>query len=425
MSGSLTPEIRQVVVQDIVRLTKEKYVFPDVGKEIARLVQDKLEQGDYDAITDADELAITLSEDLRAMSNDRHWSIVYDPQQATARIDSEGEDEKARLARWLEHARTINFGFEKVERLSGNVGYIDLRQFARSEYAGETAVAAMGFVALCDALIFDLRRNRGGYPSMVQLLTSYLFDPKPRHINTFYRRPTDDYQQFWTFPHVPGKRLPHIPVYVLTSHATGSGAEEFAYNLKYMARAIIVGETTVGAAHPVMVETVQERFQVRLPYGRPINPITKENWEVTGVKPHITVPQEDALKTAHLHALEQMVMKCKDDRHKRTLEWGMEIVKSRYAPITVEEPSLSRYVGQYGKRSFAIENGMLTYRHRDYPVVWKLLPMTETRFRLNDDIKFEFIVDEPGVASSVAISYRDGRPEIRVARGSKERQGVS
>jgi hypothetical protein len=416
VEATLEPEIRQAVVQDIIRLTKEKYVFPDVGQEIARFLQDKLEQGIYGAITDPNELSMALTEDLQAISNDRHWSIVYDPERATANIDPDGEDDSGRLARWLEQARASNFGFEKVERLRGNVGYIELRQFAPSEYAGDTAIAAMGFLAHCDALIFDLRQTHGGYPSMVQLITSYLFDPEPRHINSFYRRPTDDYQQFWTFPHVPGKRLPNIPVYVLTSQATGSAAEEFAYNVKHMARATLVGETTIGAAHPVTVETIQGCFQVRLPYGRPINPVTKGNWEATGVEPHMAVPQKDALMVAHLHALEKVVAEGKDGSRKLTAEWELEIVKSQYAPVTVEESRLSRYAGSYGKRSFALEDRTLTYTYLDQPEAWELVPMTETRFRLDDDVKFEFIVDEQGMASAVTISYRDGRPEIMVAR---------
>jgi hypothetical protein len=183
-----------------------------------------------------------------------------------------------------------------------------------------------------------------------------------------------------------------------------------------MERATIIGETTVGAAHPVTMEIVQEYFRVRLPYGRPINPITKENWEAAGVEPHIAVPQEEALKTAHLHALEQIVEKCEDDHHKRDLEWEMEIVKCLYAPVTVGESTLSRYVGRYGKRSFAMENETLRYMRQEYPVAWELVPMTETRFRLNEDVKFEFVLDEQGTASSVMISYRDGRPQLTIAK---------
>jgi hypothetical protein len=416
MSETLTPEIRQTVVLDLAKLAQEKYVYPEVGEELATSIRAKLEQGGFDEIVEAGELAMTLTEDLRALSNDRHWSVVYDPHRLPKYIDPETEEDEAQLAQWLARARRRNFGFEKVERLQGNIGYIDLREFAPSEHAGETAVAAMSFVANCDALIFDLRQNHGGYPSMVQLITSYLYDAEPRHINTFYYRPSDDYQQFWTFPHVPGRRLPEVPVYVLTSSATGSGAEEFTYNLKHMGRATLVGETTGGAAHPVTAETVQEHFHVRLPYGRPINPITQENWEGTGVEPHITVPQENALKTAHLHALEHLAENCEDEQRKRDLAWETETLESLYAPVTVGDATLARYAGHYGQRSFSVRDGALIYVHQANSIAWRLAPMTETRFRLGDDLKFEFLLDEQGTASGVKISYRDGRPDVTVAR---------
>jgi hypothetical protein len=416
MAETITAELCQAVVRDVARLAAEEYVYPDRGNQIAGEIRAKLARGGYDEIDKAGELAFNLTLDLRAISNDHHWSVVYDPHRAAENIDPETEDDEASLSRWLALARRRNFGFEKVERLRGNIGYIDLREFAPSEFAGDTAVASMAFVANCDAIIFDIRRCHGGYPSMVQLTTSYLFDPEPKHINTFYYRPSDDYQQFWTFPHVPGQRLPDLPVYVLTSQATGSAAEEFAYNLKHMGRATLVGETTVGAAHPVTVEIVQEHFQVRLPYGRPINPITKENWEGSGVEPHIPVPEEDALKTAHLRALEQLAETCRDDQQARDLAWESEIVESLYAPVHVEGAPLERYAGQYGERKFAVEDGALTYAHRAHPVAWQLTPMSEARFRLDEDLQFAFTLDEHGEASAVTISYRDGRPQVTVGR---------
>jgi hypothetical protein len=412
MSDSDLPEVQMAVIETIIQLTKEKYVYPEIGEKIAAQIQARLESGEYDDIADENELALRLTSDLRSISNDMHWSVVYDPGGAADLVDPETEVDRDRLARYLETARKANYGFERVERLKGNVGYIDVRRFEPSEHGGETAVAAMNFVANCDALIIDLRQNHGGYPSMVQLITSYLCDPKPQHINTFYYRPTDDRQQFWTFPYVPGKRQPDVPVYVLTSRVTGSGAEEFAYNLKHMGRATLIGETTVGAAHPVTKEVVQGDFIVRLPYGRPINPITGSNWEATGVKPHIAVPAEDALKTAHLHAVEHLATKSQDESETDDLAWIAEIVESDYSPVVLDETSLSQCTGQFGKRRFSIEHGELVYGHQDLPASWKLTPTARTHFRLGEDMKFEFVLDEDGKASSVKINYRDGRPEV-------------
>ena len=412
MKDSNFAEIRTKVIQDIIQLTREKYVYPEIGENIATQIQTKLMNGEYDEVIDEMELAFNLTSDLQSISNDRHWSVVYDPKGVGDQVDPENEADEDRMRRYLEKARKTNFGFERVERLKGNIGYIDLRLFEPSEYGGETAVAAMNFIANCDALIIDLRQNHGGYPSMVQLITSYLYDSKPRLINTFYYRPTGDTQQFWTFPHVPGKRRPDIHVYVLTSSDTGSGAEEFAYNLKQMERATLIGETTVGAAHPVTKEVIQGDFYVHLPYGRPINPITRSNWEGTGVEPHIAVPAEEALKTAHLNALEHLIEKCQDEDEKNYLEWTAEIIATDYSPVVLDEADLSRCTGEYGKRRFFIENGQLFYGHQELPGAFPIIPMTKTRFRLDEDMKFEFFLDKDGKASAMKLYYRDGRPEV-------------
>jgi retinol-binding protein 3 len=53
----------------------------------------------------------------------------------------------------------MNCGFEKVEHLSGNIGYIKFNMFADPDVCGPTAVAAMNFLGSVDAIIFDLREN--------------------------------------------------------------------------------------------------------------------------------------------------------------------------------------------------------------------------------------------------------------------------
>jgi C-terminal processing protease CtpA/Prc len=162
----------------------------------------------------------------------------------------------------------------------------------------------MGFVAHTDALIFDLRQNGGGDPAMVTFIASYLFD-KPTHLNDLYNRKEDSTQQFWTLSYVPGERLAKQPVFVLTSKRTFSGAEEFCYDLKNQKRATIVGETTGGGAHPVGGHPVADYFMVGVPFAKAINPITKTNWEGTGVEPDVKVSAADALTTAEKLAAEK------------------------------------------------------------------------------------------------------------------------
>jgi C-terminal processing protease CtpA/Prc len=200
-----------------------------------------------------------------------------------------------------------NFGFEKVERLDGNIGYLDLRGFFDAEAAGETAAAAMNFLGNTDALIIDLRQNGGGSPAMVSLLCSYLFAGERKHLNDLaWRGPEGErVEQWWTLPHVAGKRYSDKDVYILTSKRTFSAAEEFTYNLKALKRATVVGEVTGGGAHPGGGQPINDHFAIWVPQGRAINPITKTNWEGTGVKPDTEVPANQALTTAHLAALKK------------------------------------------------------------------------------------------------------------------------
>lgn len=168
------------------------------------------------------------------MCNDKHLRILfgYKPRPDT----SNKEPTRQELAEMKQFARRMNHGFEKVERLEGNVGYVDLRGFFPADEAGETVASAMSFLANSDALIIDLRKNHGGSPVTVALVSSYLFDSTPVHLNDLYFRPQNETRQFWTLAYVPGKRFPKKPVYVLTSKETFSGGEEFASNLKVLKR---------------------------------------------------------------------------------------------------------------------------------------------------------------------------------------------
>lgn len=124
----------------------------------------------------------------------------------------------------------------------------------------------------------------------------------------------------------------------------------------------------------------------------------------------------EALKVAHVEAVEHLAAKCQDEAERRALVWVMEIIQSDYSPVVLDEAALSRYAGEYGKRRFSVEDGGLFYGHQDFPELWKLVPMSETRFRLDEDMKFEFLMDQDGRASAARIYFCDGRPEVAATR---------
>ena len=286
---------RARVIDGAIARLDENYVFPETAKRMADSVRARQKRGEYDAVTNGASFARVLTEDFQAVSHDRHLRVNFSPR-AMPPQNSSGPtpDQVARMRRQMEQ---INCGFVKVEQLEGNVGYVKFNMFADPEVCGPTASAAMNFVANSDALIIDLRDNGGGAPKMVAYLCSYLFSQRT-HLNDLWTRRTNSTEEFWTSD-VPGKKLgDKVPVYVLTSKRTFSGAEEFTNNLKSLKRATIVGETTGGGAHPVNGQRIDEHFMIGVPFARAINPITKTNWEGTGVEPDVKVPASDALSTA-------------------------------------------------------------------------------------------------------------------------------
>lgn len=294
---------RRSVIEGAIAQLKEYYIYPDGAEKMANAVLAHEKAGDYDRLTDGSAFAARLTEDMQAVTHDRHLHVNYAPFQIPAgHEESPSPEQEARFRKELERE---NCGWEKVEVLPGNIGYVKFNEFAPPAFCGETVVAAMAFLAHVDAVIFDLRENGGGDPKMVDMVVSYLFD-KPTHINDLYYRKDDKTTQYWTLPYLPGSRLATQPVYVLTSSRTFSGGEEFCYDLKTQKRAILVGETTGGGAHPVSGHRIDDHFMIGVPEGRPINPITQKDWEGTGVEPDVKVRADDALTTAETLASDKL-----------------------------------------------------------------------------------------------------------------------
>ena len=322
--------VRDEVVKTLAKDLEEAYVFPDVGAKIAA----KLRSENYSGLTSARAFAEKLTKDIQSFNNDRHLRVRFMEQKIAPR-ENRREPTKAEIEQRLDFMRRINYGFDSVKRLSGNVGYIELRGFLTPNVGEETVAAAMNFVANTDALIIDLRRNGGGDPAMVAMICSYFFGDEKVHLNDLYWRQGDRTTEFWTNPKVLGKKYLNKPIYVLTSNRTFSGAEEFSYNLQTQKRGMIIGETTGGGAHPGGYFRLHDHFRAFIATGRAINPITKTNWEGTGVKPDVEVNKDIALEVAKKKALKGILQNTKDPRTERAIKREIE--------------SLSKKIGEFEK----------------------------------------------------------------------------
>jgi hypothetical protein len=293
---ALPPQLRHAaerkrLLNAVIDNLKKHYVDPEIARKTADALLAHEKNGDDDKVTDRRAFADLLTKQLREVSHDMHLEVAYSREPwPDLRPEPTAED----LARYRKALEQDNCTFKKVEILPHNIGYLKLNAFPDPSVCRETATAAMASLNYADAIIFDLRDNRGGYSSMVSLISAYLFD-HPEYMYDPRESPT---QQSWTLSPVPGNRLADKPVYVLTSGSTISAAEQFCYDLKMLRRVTLVGETTRGSAHAGVFHRIDDHFGMGIPEAKAINPFSKADWEGTGVEPDVKVKAAEALETA-------------------------------------------------------------------------------------------------------------------------------
>ncbi|MES2445960.1 MAG: S41 family peptidase [Bacteroidota bacterium] len=300
--NELQAKEKNAVVNSIKTHLKESYIDLDLAKKM--IIELDKNSKKYDKIANPDEFSKTLTEDLQLVSKDLHLKVRYEPQRIAQekRVVSEEmkiEAEKKTAKQMAE----INYGFTEAKILDGNIGYLNLRLFADIKYAEETATATMSFLSNTNAIIIDLRTNGGGVPDMMQLLSSYFFNETPVLLSDFYERKTDTKTQLYSLAKVAGKRITSKPLYILTSKQTFSAAEAFAYTLKHLGKATVVGEITAGGANRTKRINLNDDFTISVPYIQAIHPVTKTNWEGKGVHPDIKTNEKTALVNAYVDAI--------------------------------------------------------------------------------------------------------------------------
>ena len=287
----------RVVVQAIADSLVGGYIYEATGRTFADSLRSLSAAGHFDTLTGLS-LADEVTTVLRRIAHDRHLGIRFDGRPGSSRggpvrVRRRPSDEGGTAS----PSDPIRFGFARIERLPGNIGYLDVRGFSNDPEALRFADSAMAAFAGVRALIIDLGQNRGGGPEMVRLLSTYLFD-RPTHLVSSFRRGMSEPSERWTLPEVRGPRLPSVPVFVLTSHVTISAAESFAFGLKARDRITIVGEPTAGGGHFGDIVSLPGGFSMFLPRGRTYDPRTNEGWETTGIQPDVRVPYAQALDRA-------------------------------------------------------------------------------------------------------------------------------
>jgi len=411
--NSMTSTRQRQLIESICHRIQQLYPFTEAGVVTIDSLQRGLETGRYSSLNTPAQFAAGITADLEEFSNDRHFDLSYDPPMAmemqknnNATSGDVYRDSVADRLRWS------NYGFRELRILDGNIGYLDLRFFAPLNYAAETAIAAVGYFANSDALIIDLRQNGGGWDEMVMFLLSYFVETKDPLIMTITQSTLDqNYEVSGTFNYVPGHRLLDIPVYLLVSGSTGSGAEAFSYRMQYLQRATLVGQTTRGAETPVEELALDEDFVLTVPCWKRIYSITGSGWEKTGVTPDVVVESGDAFDVAYRMALETQLSKVQDDTRLFRVNWAIDGLRARTAPVSISDEIAQSYVGTYGERTITLENGRLHYQRTGPKYV--LRPLSDVLFQPEglDYFRIRFTRNSDGRVTELVGIYNDGRTD--------------
>lgn len=320
---------RRAALQALGTALAEDYVFAEKGREW----QGQLTNGEwerrYTGLTSAKAFAETLTRDLQALSGDKHLRVFLAPGMPSPPRPPKGSLTPPPLPPQIAALEGANnFGYSEARRLAGNVGYLKIDVFAPASLSKAALCPAIAFLARTDALIIDVRENRGGDPQGVLNLVSQ-FLPAGVLVNSIYSRLLDTTTDYVTRGDVCAETYgTEKPVYVLVSGRTFSAGEELAYDLQTQKRGTIVGETTLGGANPVLFRPIGPLLGVAVPNGRAINPITKTNWDGVGVKPDIAVEAGKALLRAHEEALSILLTKTSDPMRRRSIEDAARALKA-------------------------------------------------------------------------------------------------
>jgi hypothetical protein len=296
--------MRSEAIDALVAKLNAHYVFPDKARQVEAVLRQRQREGRYDGIADGERLARQLGDDIDGVVHDGHLMVGFDP--GLVPPDGAMGPPPKSLAEWEERAplpmrllaRVSDLGVEDVDRLGPRIGYLKISGFPPPFLVAGKYAAAMDKLADTDGLVVDLRENNGGGPETVALLVSYFVDGRTR-LNDIWQRTTNASTQQWTVDKLDGKRYGGSkPVVILAGPGTKSAGEDFAYTMQALKRATVVGERTWGGAHPARPYRLGDHFFAVIPDARSISPVTRSNWEGTGVLPDIPAKPDKALEVA-------------------------------------------------------------------------------------------------------------------------------
>ncbi len=298
--GRLDRNDQKEIINELTTLLMSSYIFEDVAMEMSGQLKKQFKNGAYDSLTDPQDFAKALEKEMVKISHDSHLWFIFSPgyvQTIKKRIKDEEKGGAGVTPKDLRRYKEMNYGFAETKILEGNIGYMRISSFVDTAFGAAKTVALQNLKKLkgTQSIIIDLRANRGGYASMSDLIYSCFF-PEPILLNTIICRKDKSQVKNYSY-RVEGLNFKQ-DLYILIDAESYSAAEGFAYTMQKHGRALLIGEKTAGGAHSSDRLVVWDYFAIQLPVIYTEHPITKSDWEGTGVIPDIKAGKEKAMDIA-------------------------------------------------------------------------------------------------------------------------------
>lgn len=296
-SSGLSKSYKEETVEEAAQLLMDYYVFQELGEQAADHIRTLKDKGHFEPYQDLESFAAALSKSIYAITYDKHIRVsLKQAHQTTGDAFSQWVDSRMEERQYF---RQNNANFKAIQKLHGNIGYLDLRGFYGLAWGKKFADYAMDLLSTSDAIIIDLRSNSGGRPDMVNYLLGYFFE-SPVITGRSVKRNGDLFTERTSYSNkiTDNPILPNIPLYVLTSRTTFSAAEGFAYPLKIYKRATLIGETTRGGANAGDLLSLNDKLDIFIPDVAGKHPVKDESFDGAGIAPDIEARSGDALEIA-------------------------------------------------------------------------------------------------------------------------------
>lgn len=285
-SAALSPEQTDLIVESLTEKIAEAHFSEDIRTQYL----DVLAHLSADALpSDPDALALTLHRALQARVRDGHMG-VYGPER-TRRIFGQAE-----FAGHDDHAEPFEPG-PGPERLSSDIWIWGLRDFSTESLTEDLVVQHLSGIRPGDALLLDLRGNRGGDAQVLRWIAGCLFaTPEPLYAIDWRREDRVETTRQHSTPRSGCQGSAGARLYIIVDGLTASTAELAALLLQEQRDAIVVGAPTYGAAHAAEMFELADGFGAMIPIGRTYLASSGSSWEGTGVPVDWPSGETDALE---------------------------------------------------------------------------------------------------------------------------------